>query len=160
MMAIHTSNVDPLAHQIAAVYETMLPKQPLRFVLAEGVDLHLNCRFIIHHDLCWNPSTLEQRTGRVDRLGAKAEKARDSIRVYQPYIAETQDEKMFRVVQERERWFQVVMVEKFGESEADVEKEAARVSLAAAVATELAFRMQLHEKSHQFAPPAQNSREP
>jgi ERCC4-related helicase len=112
-------------------------------VLAEGVDLHLNCRFIIHHDLCWNPSTLEQRTGRVDRLGAKAERAKDSIRVYQPYIAETQDEKMFRVVQERERWFQVVMGEKFGESEAEVEKEAARVSLPAAVATELAFRLQL-----------------
>ncbi len=35
MMAIHTSNVDPLPHQIAAVYETMLPKQPLRFVLAD-----------------------------------------------------------------------------------------------------------------------------
>ena len=24
-------------------------------VLAEGVDLHLNCRHVIHHDLCWNP---------------------------------------------------------------------------------------------------------
>ncbi len=35
MMAIHTSNVDPLPHQIAAVYQTMLPKQPLRFVLAD-----------------------------------------------------------------------------------------------------------------------------
>lgn len=35
MMAIHTSNVDPLPHQIAAVYEAMLPKQPLRFVLAD-----------------------------------------------------------------------------------------------------------------------------
>jgi superfamily II DNA or RNA helicase len=45
-------------------------------VLAEGVDLHLNCRHVIHHDLSWNPSTLEQRTGRVDRIGAKAEGAR------------------------------------------------------------------------------------
>ena len=35
MMAIHTSNVDPLPHQIAAVYEAMLPRQPLRFVLAD-----------------------------------------------------------------------------------------------------------------------------
>ncbi|MBK5938211.1 helicase-related protein [Halochromatium roseum] len=34
-MAVHTSNVEPLPHQIAAVYETMLPKQPLRFVLAD-----------------------------------------------------------------------------------------------------------------------------
>ena len=35
MMAVHTSNVDPLPHQISAVYESMLPKQPLRFVLAD-----------------------------------------------------------------------------------------------------------------------------
>ncbi|MEB4591700.1 helicase-related protein [Candidatus Thiothrix sp. Deng01] len=35
MMAVHTSNVDPLPHQISAVYEAMLPRQPLRFVLAD-----------------------------------------------------------------------------------------------------------------------------
>ena len=35
MMAVHTSNVDPLPHQITAVYESMLPRQPLRFVLAD-----------------------------------------------------------------------------------------------------------------------------
>ena len=35
MMAVHTSNVEPLPHQISAVYEYMLPKQPLRFVLAD-----------------------------------------------------------------------------------------------------------------------------
>lgn len=35
MMAIHTSTVDPLPHQITAVYEAMLPRQPLRFVLAD-----------------------------------------------------------------------------------------------------------------------------
>lgn len=35
MMAVHTSNVVPLPHQITAVYESMLPRQPLRFVLAD-----------------------------------------------------------------------------------------------------------------------------
>jgi superfamily II DNA or RNA helicase len=35
MMAVHTSNVVPLPHQITAVYEAMLPRQPLRFVLAD-----------------------------------------------------------------------------------------------------------------------------
>jgi superfamily II DNA or RNA helicase len=35
MMAVHASNVDPLPHQITAVYESMLPRQPLRFVLAD-----------------------------------------------------------------------------------------------------------------------------
>jgi superfamily II DNA or RNA helicase len=34
-MAIHTSNVDALPHQITAVYQAMLPRQPLRFLLAD-----------------------------------------------------------------------------------------------------------------------------
>ena len=113
-------------------------------VLAEGVDLHLDCRFVIHHDLCWNPSTLEQRTGRIDRLGAKADQAGAPIHVYLPYVAETQDEKMFRVVMDRERWFQVVMGEKFGvESEAAAEKAAARVPLPTRAAEALAFRLEV-----------------
>ncbi|MCY3629602.1 MAG: helicase-related protein [Bacteroidota bacterium] len=35
LLAIHTSNVDPLPHQITAVYQEMLPRQPLRFLLAD-----------------------------------------------------------------------------------------------------------------------------
>ncbi|MBU1430541.1 DUF3883 domain-containing protein [Myxococcota bacterium] len=35
MMAIHAANVEPLPHQITAVYESMLPRQPLRYVLAD-----------------------------------------------------------------------------------------------------------------------------
>lgn len=35
MMAVHTSNVEPLPHQITAVYESLLPRQPLRYVLAD-----------------------------------------------------------------------------------------------------------------------------
>jgi SNF2 family DNA or RNA helicase len=35
LMAVHSSTVEPLPHQIVAVYESMLPHQPLRFVLAD-----------------------------------------------------------------------------------------------------------------------------
>ena len=35
VLAVHTSLVDPLPHQITAVYEAMLPLQPLRFLLAD-----------------------------------------------------------------------------------------------------------------------------
>ena len=35
VLAVHTSLVDPLPHQITAVYEAMLPRQPLRFLLAD-----------------------------------------------------------------------------------------------------------------------------
>ena len=34
-LAVHTSNVEPLPHQITAVYGEMLPRQPLRFLLAD-----------------------------------------------------------------------------------------------------------------------------
>src|SRR5206468_1031360 len=35
VLAVHTSVVDPLPHQITGVYEAMLPRQPLRFLLAD-----------------------------------------------------------------------------------------------------------------------------
>ncbi len=35
LLAVHTSVIDPLPHQITAVYEEMLPRQPLRFLLAD-----------------------------------------------------------------------------------------------------------------------------
>lgn len=35
LLAVHTSRVDPYPHQISAVYERMLPRQPLRFLLAD-----------------------------------------------------------------------------------------------------------------------------
>jgi superfamily II DNA or RNA helicase len=36
---------------------------------SEGLNLHQRCRVIVHYELPWNPSRLEQRAGRVDRLG-------------------------------------------------------------------------------------------
>ena len=35
LLAVHTSLVEPLPHQITAVYEEMLTRQPLRFLLAD-----------------------------------------------------------------------------------------------------------------------------
>lgn len=77
-------------------------------VMGEGVDLQRFCRHVIHHDLDWNPSTIEQRTGRVDRLGCKAE-GLHPIKVYLPYLAGTADERQYKVMSDRERWFRVVM---------------------------------------------------
>ena len=35
LLAVHTSTVEPLPHQITAVYDCMIPKQPLKFLLAD-----------------------------------------------------------------------------------------------------------------------------
>jgi hypothetical protein len=46
MMAVQTSNVEPLPHQITAVYESMLPRQPLRFVIGVGKSGRLQGRTV------------------------------------------------------------------------------------------------------------------
>ncbi len=127
-------------------------------VLAEGVDLHLHCRYVIHHDLCWNPSTLEQRTGRVDRIGSKAERVGQSIHVYLPYVAATQDEKMYRVVRDRERWFQIVMGDKYEVDEAETDRRAARIPLPRAILNDLMLRLEAPEAETSPSEPDQPAR--
>jgi hypothetical protein len=112
-------------------------------VMAEGIDLHQDCRHVIHHDLDWNPSTLEQRTGRVDRIGSKAEAVNRPVVIYEPYLAGTHDEKMFRVVKDRERWFGIVMGETPDSDEWTTEQQSARVQLPGALAAMLTMDLSL-----------------
>jgi Helicase conserved C-terminal domain/SNF2-related domain len=115
-------------------------------VMAEGVDLHQDCRHVIHHDLDWNPSTLEQRTGRVDRIGSKAETTHQPVIIYEPYLAGTHDEKMFRVVKDRERWFSVVMGETRDSGERATEQQATQVPLPIPLAEQLTMDLSLHQR--------------
>ncbi len=112
-------------------------------VMAEGVDLHQGCRHVIHHDLDWNPSTLEQRTGRVDRIGSRAERTEQPVVIYEPFLGGTHDEKMFRVVKDRERWFGVVMGETPQSGEIATEQHASRVPLPMALAQQLTMDLSL-----------------
>ncbi len=114
-------------------------------VMAEGVDLHQECRHIVHHDLDWNPSTLEQRTGRVDRIGSKASRVDEPVVVYEPYLAGTHDEKMYRVVKDRERWFGLVMGGTPDASEWATERQAARIPLPAGLAEMLTLDLSIQE---------------
>ncbi|MFY7700025.1 MAG: helicase-related protein [Burkholderiaceae bacterium] len=83
----------------------------------EGIDLHRECRHVIHHDLCWNPATIEQRTGRVDRLGSKVERERlagkgaelPTLEIAVPYLAATYDERMFEELYRRAQLFEVTL---------------------------------------------------
>lgn len=96
-------------------FKTPLPPYILlsTSVLAEGVDLHTECRHIVHYDHEWNPAKLEQKTGRVDRVGSKSERLSEKIDVQMPYIKHTQDEKAYRVVMARKSWFDTVMGENY-----------------------------------------------
>jgi hypothetical protein len=83
-------------------------------VMQEGLDLHHNCRRVIHHDLAWNPAQLEQRVGRVDRLGSLVQRLRErapdtTLDVTLPLIANTIDERLERTVRLRERWLEFLL---------------------------------------------------
>lgn len=50
------------------------PDDPVRILIAtdaasEGLNLQETARFLLHYDVPWNPSRLEQRNGRLDRHG-------------------------------------------------------------------------------------------
>lgn len=83
-------------------------------VMQEGLDLHRACRRVVHHDLAWNPAQLEQRVGRVDRLGSLTAKLREKdstaqLEVLYPLIRNTIDQRLFRVVKDREKWLEFLL---------------------------------------------------
>jgi SNF2 family DNA or RNA helicase len=83
-------------------------------VMQEGLDLQRSCRRIIHHDLPWNPAQLEQRVGRVDRLGGRIHKLRDKnidakLEILYPLISQTIDARIYEKVRQREKWLEFLL---------------------------------------------------
>lgn len=83
-------------------------------VMQEGLDLHHHCRHVVHHDLAWNPAQLEQRVGRVDRLGSlvprlRAKDPATTLDITLPLVANTIDERLERTVRIRERWLEFLL---------------------------------------------------
>lgn len=67
-------------------------------LLQEGEDLHTFCASVYHYGIAWTPSSLEQRTGRIDRLHSLAHRRLDNqptaepgerLQVYYPHLRET-----------------------------------------------------------------------
>ena len=74
----------------------------------EGIDLQEQCRYVIHYDLEWNPAKMEQREGRVDRVGW-GRAAEGFIDVRFKLLKGTYEERIFHAVMQRDQWFQVLI---------------------------------------------------
>ena len=74
----------------------------------EGIDLQQQCRYIIHYDLEWNPARMEQREGRVDRVGW-GRRNEGFIDVRFMLFKGTYEERIFHAVMQRDQWFQVLI---------------------------------------------------
>ena len=59
-------------------------------VLSEGVDLQFSST-LINYDLPWNPMKIEQRIGRIDRIGQKE----DSILIWNLFYSDTLDDRIY-----------------------------------------------------------------
>lgn len=82
----------------------------------EGIDLQKQCRYVIHFDLEWNPAKMEQREGRVDRVGwlerdltGSAEQETQFIDVRFMLLKGTYEERIFHTVMLRDQWFQILI---------------------------------------------------
>ncbi len=87
-------NADPAEH-------------PLRILIAtdaarEGVNLQNHCADLVHFDLPWNPSRMEQRNGRIDRKLQRAPEVRCHYFVY----AQREADRVLEVLVERTRTIQ------------------------------------------------------
>ncbi len=65
--------------EVKAAFQTSPDISPVRILLAtdaasEGLDFQNFCSRLIHYEIPWNPNRMEQRNGRVDRHGQKADK--------------------------------------------------------------------------------------
>jgi helicase-like protein/type III restriction/modification enzyme restriction subunit len=104
--------------RVFAAFNSPLPPDVLicTSVGQEGIDLHRHCRNVIHYDLAWNPAVIEQRTGRVDRIGSKAfrdrrlvsTEAQPFLNVGVPFLAGTYDERMYEELRIRAQTFEVL----------------------------------------------------
>jgi hypothetical protein len=73
-IAFYTGDVQSKAkrEELKRAFNAPPNQNPLRILIAtdaarEGLNLQRHCRDLVHFDLPWNPSKLEQRNGRIDR---------------------------------------------------------------------------------------------
>ena len=114
------------------VSQFRMPGFPLALVttdvLQEGEDLHTFCRHIVHYGITWTPSAMEQRTGRIDRIGSLVQRrldgtdatpnASDFLQVYFPHLQDTVEVLQVRRVLHRLNRFLELIHQRKGDFEA------------------------------------------
>ena len=106
-------------------------------VLQEGEDLHTFCRRVVHYGISWTPSAMEQRTGRVDRIGGLVQRNLDEARtrphpsqwlqVYYPHLQDTVEVlQVRRVLRRLNRFLELIHARKGDALETDSRIDAAR----------------------------------
>jgi superfamily II DNA or RNA helicase len=89
-LALIYGGMDPKDREaVKASFQADPSQSPVRILLAtdaasEGIDLQNHCHLMIHLEIPYNPNVMEQRNGRVDRHGQRA----DEVIILHPVDAE------------------------------------------------------------------------
>ena len=89
-LAMIYGGMDPKEREaIKAAFQANPSESPVRILLAtdaasEGIDLQNHCNLMIHLEIPYNPNVMEQRNGRIDRHGQRA----DEVVIWHPVDAE------------------------------------------------------------------------
>jgi hypothetical protein len=73
---------------------------------SEGIDLQTLSAHLVHFDIEWNPARMEQREGRIDRVGRRL---KEPVNVYYLLVRRTYDERMLFQLVSRQRWHSVLL---------------------------------------------------
>jgi hypothetical protein len=96
---------------LCSAFNSPLPPEVLicTAIGSEGIDLHRECAEVIHHDLPWNPARLEQRNGRVDRVGSLSETAVVDIRIGMPFLEISYEKFQYGTLLRRAQRFELLL---------------------------------------------------
>ncbi len=77
LMTLYGGMPSDQRERIKAAFQADPAVAPVRILLAtdaasEGIDLQNHCARLIHFEIPWNPNRMEQRNGRIDRHGQRA----------------------------------------------------------------------------------------
>lgn len=71
---------------------------------SEGLNLQ-TCGVLINYDMPWNPMRVEQRIGRIDRIGQKYKK----VWIYNYFYRDTIEDRIYQALKDRINWFEDVV---------------------------------------------------
>lgn len=71
---------------------------------SEGLNLQ-TCGVLINYDMPWNPMRVEQRIGRIDRIG----QTYDEVWIYNYFYRDTIEDRIYQALKDRINWFEDVV---------------------------------------------------
>ncbi|WP_017304021.1 DISARM system SNF2-like helicase DrmD [Spirulina subsalsa] len=83
LMVLYGGMASDEREKVKAAFQAHPDVSPVRILLAtdaasEGLDLQNYCSRLIHYEIPWNPNRMEQRNGRIDRHGQRA----NAVKIY------------------------------------------------------------------------------